>query len=439
MKPIRLLNLTIFTMVFQLSVASSCTGAITLDEVLELAMNNDARLQAEKLSADASYADGWRSVAEYGPSVDAYGSYVRKKESVRPDSSSEVERQKVYFDEPEFKVGFEQPLLDMGKMSRLLRGLSEMDMSEMMRRKAFEELALRVYERYYRVLSSREGLALSKAESAALKSQLDAAAQKLDLGFGTITDTHNAEARYLLSRASQVANRVELDKDLKALEELINQPLEDDLEDVYRDRDLPDLPDSAEKWFEIAEQHNTDLNLEKLQATIAHHNYREAQSRFLPALTVFADYNERRPDDGLQGYGEERSEAEVGVRLSMNLLAGGRDTAETIAASRRKSAAAHQVTASRRSLKRSVYSMWDSIHGTKELIESYWMASEANRLAMESTRVSYEEGVKVLLDLLNAQQDYYRSLREYHTTRYDYLLLLEKFRLVVGVEDAFKT
>ena len=270
-----------------------------------------------------------------------------------------------------------------------------MDMSEVMQKKAVEELALRVYERYYRVLSSREGLALSEAESVALKSQFDAAAEKLELGFGTITDRHNAEARYLLSRASQVANRIELDNDLKALEELIDQPLDDDLEDVYRDRDLPDLPDSAEKWYEIAEQYNTDLNLERLQAAIAHYTYRETQSRFLPALTMFADYNERRPGDGLQGYGEERTEAEVGVRLSMNLLAGGRDTAETVAASRRKSAAAYQVTASQRSLKNSVYSMWDSIQGTKELIDSYWMASEANRLAMESTRVSYEEGVKV--------------------------------------------
>ena len=43
-----LFSLIILTIVHQFSVASSCTGAITLDEVLELAMNNDARVQAEK-------------------------------------------------------------------------------------------------------------------------------------------------------------------------------------------------------------------------------------------------------------------------------------------------------------------------------------------------------------------------------------------------------
>ena len=42
--------------------------------------------------------------------------------------------------------------------------------------------------------------------------------------------------------------------------------------------------------------------------------------------------------------------------------------------------------------------------------------------------------MKVLLDVLNAQQDYYRSLRQFKTSRYDYMVLLEKFRQVVGVE-----
>ena len=433
---------TVFTLlifIFHLPPATSCAKAITLGEAIKLAIDNDARLQAERLSADAVYADGWRSVGEYGPTLDVYGSYAGISESTHPGDESEAEREKVHFNEPQLKVAFEQPLLDPAKLSRLFKGVSEMDMGELLRRKATEDLLLRVYESYYRVLSSREGLVLSEAESSALNSQLNAAAEKLELGFGTITDQHNADARYQLALASQAQSRIALENDIKALEEIINMPLEDDLEDFYRDRDLPDLPDSAEQWLEVAEQRNTDLNLKKLQASIAHYEYRAVQSRFLPALSVYADYNERRPDDGLSGYKEERSEASVGLRLSMNLIAGGRDAAESIAASRRKNAAFQQVKVSLRGLKRSVYSMWDSLQGTRELVQTYKMASEANRRAMESTRASYEEGVKVLLDLLNAQQDYYRSLREYHTTRYDYLLLLQKFRIVVGGEEVFKT
>ena len=57
---------------------------------------------------------------------------------------------------------------------------------------------------------------------------------------------------------------------------------------------------------------------------------------------------------------------------------------------------------------------------------------------MESTQASYDEGAKVLLDVLNAQQDYFRALREYKTTRYDYMILLEQFKQVVGVKEVFE-
>ena len=83
---------------------------------------------------------------------------------------------------------------------------------------------------------------------------------------------------------------------------------------------------------------------------------------------------------------------------------------------------------------RSVRSLWDSIYSTNQLVEAYRQAANSNQKAMESTQASYDEGVKNLLDVLNAQQDYFKSLREYKTTRYDYMVLLERFRQVVGVE-----
>jgi outer membrane protein len=93
----------------------------------------------------------------------------------------------------------------------------------------------------------------------------------------------------------------------------------------------------------------------------------------------------------------------------------------------------------RRSVKRSVLSLWESIDSTRQLVDAYQRAADANRYAMDSTQASYDEGVKVLLDVLNAQQDYFRSLRQFKTTRYDYMVLLEKFRLVAGVDKQLMT
>ncbi|HBG18039.1 MAG TPA: hypothetical protein DDY32_01800, partial [Desulfobulbaceae bacterium] len=98
-------------------------------------------------------------------------------------------------------------------------------------------------------------------------------------------------------------------------------------------------------------------------------------------------------------------------------------------------AAGERTEATRRAVDRSLRSLWDSIASTRELIDAYRQAATANEKALEATLASYQEGVKVLLDVLNAQQDYYRSLRQFKTSRYDYMVLLEKFRQIAGVSS----
>ena len=409
--------------------------AISLENVVQLAMDNDASLQAEIFSAEARAADGWQAVAGYGPVVSGYGAYTRSRDSLHPDEVSELEGRVANYYEREFSLELKQPVIDLEKAAVALKGMTEMDMAKLDKKKALEDLWLRVHERYYAVLSSRQNQDLVKIESKALLNQLETTKEKLELGLGTITDQYNAEARYRLSLATEVVRKNEFENAIKALEETINQELSEEVEDLPADVILPNLPLELTRWYEIARLNNSDLGLRQLQLKMAEFDLRAAKSRFLPSLVFFADYTENDPDDGLLGYGEERKETGIGLRLEMNLLAGGRDAAATVAASKRAKGAKQQVRATDRAVKRSVSSLWDSIKNTKNLVEAYQLAADANKLAMESTQASYDEGAKVLLDVLNAQQDFFRSLREYKTTRYDYMVLLEKFRQVVGISE----
>lgn len=432
-KPTPWLLLFVFLFMFPTGVT-----AISLDDVVQLALENDARLQAETFAAEARTADGWQAVTGYGPVVSGYGSYMKSRYSMHPDEAAELEDRVANYYEQELSIELEQPVIDLEKASIALRGMTEIDMAGIEQKKAFEDLLLRVHERYYALLSSRQNQELARIESKALLNQLETTKEKLDLGFGTITDQHNAEARYRLSLATEIAQKTEFDNARKALEEVINQELTEEIEDFPADVQLPELPLTSNEWHEIARLNNSDLRLRLLQLKMAQFNYHAAKSKFLPSLIFFANYTENDPDDGLLGYGEETRETQVGLRLEMNLLAGGRDTAATIAASKRAKAAKQQVKVADRAVNRSVGSLWDSIENTKSLVDAYQLAADANRLAMESTQASYDEGAKVLLDVLNAQQDYFRSMREYKTTRYDYMVLLEKFRQVVGVQEINK-
>lgn len=409
--------------------------AVSLDTLLQLAVENDARLKAETLTAQAKTADGWQAVAGYGPVVSGYGEYRRSHETAEAEESAELEDRSASYYEKELSIELKQPLIDFEKGSIAMGGMAEMDIAGFEAKKAFEDLLLRVHERYYDVLSSQQNHFLAAKESQALLDQLETTKAKLELGFGTITDQHNAEARYRMALATELARKTELDNAIKALEEVINQPLAENVDDLPEDAPLPELRLSVQEWLEVARNHNSDLNIKKLQQKKAEFTQHAAESRFLPALVFFADYTENEPDGGLRGYGEETSEGRVGLRLEGNLLSGGSDTAATVAASKRAKAARKQLEVSDRALFRSVYSLWNTIADTRTLIDAYQQAVEANRLAMESTQLSYDEGAKVLLDVLNAQQDFFRSLREYKTTRYHYMVLLAQFKQVIGVDE----
>ena len=412
--------------------------AISLDEVVKLALENNARLQAETFAAEARTADGWQAVAGYGPVVSGYGSYMKSHDSKHPDETSGVEDRVANYYEKELYLELEQPVIDLEKASIALRGATEMDMAKIQKKKALEDLLLRVHERYYDVLSSRQNQDLAKKESEALFHQLETTKEKLELGFGTITDQYNAEARYRLSLAAEVARKTELDNARKALEEVIHQELSEEIDDLPADITLPALTSTLANWHKVARQNNSDLGLRQLQLKMASLTLRAAESRFLPSLVFFANYTENDPDDGLAGYGEESRESEVGLKIKGTLFSGGRNTAATVAASKRAREAKEQVKVADRAVNRSIGSLWESIANTRNLIDAYHLAVDANNLAMESTQASYDEGAKVLLDVLNAQQDYFRALREYKTTRYDYMILLEQFKQVVGVKEVFE-
>ncbi len=410
----------------------SFVSGLTLEEAVTLAQTNDPTTKAEIFAAEARYADGAQAVGGYGPRLNVTANYFESEDRLYPDvAENEAGDRRADFSETEYRISFEQPLVDLEKAALFARGLKGMDIAELLEKKAGEDLVLLVQERFYAALSARERFNIAQSESDALKQQVQHAKDRIALGFGTITDQYDAEARYRISLAAEIANKTEFENGVKALEEIIGITV-NSLEDVNRDEQLPPLTGDLETWLAVADENNTDLALRKLQYAETQLDYRAKQSRFLPSLSLFADYLERDADGGLIGYGEERRETDVGIRLNINLLAGGTDTAATVAASKRKFEARERVTATKGSLIRSVSSLWGSINDTASLLDAYEMAVKANEQALDATRASYTEGVKNLLDVLNAQQDYFRTLGQYRTARFDYMVLLARFENVVG-------
>jgi outer membrane protein len=401
-----------------------------LEEILALARQRDAQRQAEIHSAAAGEADGLQLIAGYGPNVTFSASAGNGRDHVTIKDEDGGEKS-ANFTESETLLTMEQPLVDVFRGSKALRGTVEMELAAVVRNKAESDLILRVHERYYGYLNARSSLALAEAESRALLQQAQNVAARLALGFDTITSHHEAEARHRLALAAEISRRIEYDNTIKSLEELIDEPL-GDVNDLAENDQPPTPSGTQDTWLQRARDGNSDLQSRRLQVEAAEYEYRAAQGQFLPTLKFYASYRDRTSSDGLSGYGEDRQELEAGLRLDLQLLAGGQDGAAVLAASSRLKAAQARLAATRRDLDKRVLSLWQTLKHSTDLITANHHAALENEKALAATQAAYDEGAKVLLDLLNAQQSHYRALGAYRTSRYDHMLLMERLRHAAG-------
>ncbi len=412
--------------------------AVNLGQLIVLALEKDPVYKTRQYNALARKALGWQAGVGYGPTLRVNMRYGDGRESLQLlEQGSPVEEKSVDFYRPELLFSLVQPLVDLEKFYLAKWGASEITAAKVELRQARENLVLRVCEKYIALLVAEENYRLAQEECRSLKRQQEDAAERLLIGYGTVTDEQSAQARYAISLAALLERQTQRDRMRKELEEVVGVDIVEKIDDFPEGLKLPELAKDAAYWENIALQFNSGYKLAQIQQTASKEKLRSAQGKFLPVVDFFADYSEKRPSQTLSDYGETRKEAILGVRLEMEILSSGRDSFGLVAALREARAAEQNVEAQKRHLLSTVQVLWLSLHNTLQLVGHYAAAVESSEQFMLSTKEGFLEGRHTLLDVLNSQQEYFRMLSQYRSSRYNYLLLCQQFRNVLGIGDDF--
>ena len=131
-------------------------------------------------------------------------------------------------------------------------------------------------------------------------------------------------------------------------------------------------------------------------------------------------------------------ERTLGVQLNWTLYNGGltqnrvRETAELEIKSR------SDLDAARRTVSQSTRQAYFAVQSGSAQVKALEAAEASSRLALEATQVGYRVGVRVNLDVLNAQTQLFQTRRDLAKARYDVLMGGLRLRLASGqlkVED----
>ncbi|SDT95619.1 TolC family outer membrane protein [Halopseudomonas salegens] len=285
-----------------------------------------------------------------------------------------------------------------------------------------QALILEVAEAYFNVLQASDNLATAKAEEAAFERQLEQARERFEVGLSARTDVLEAQAGYDSARAARLTAQTNLDVSFQAVNRLTNNDYER-LDGISHDLPiLPPTPRNMQQWVETASQQNLDLAAARLSVDSAGEALRSSRSGYAPSVDAFVRYQDNRGGSNMGGSGFDSRTTQVGVELSMPLYTGGATSSQVRESSYRLSQAEFSSDALLRRVVETTRNLYRTVTSGVEEIDARRQAILSAQAALDATETGYEVGTRNVVDVLDAQRNLFRAVRDYNTLRYNYII-----------------
>jgi outer membrane protein len=298
---------------------------------------------------------------------------------------------------------------------------------------ASQDLAVRAGQAYFDVLTAQDTLALVGAQKAAISEQLAQAKRNFEVGTATITDTHEAQARYDLIIAQEIAAQNDLENKRRALQ-LVTGKEYTQLKPLRTEIRLPPpVPNDMQSWVDLAEKQSYPVLIQQALADVAQLETKRASAGHMPTLDLVGTYGTTRDTGSLQsGVGRDITTSQLSLQLAVPLYQGGSIS------SREREAAANYLKArqdlenARRTAALTTRQTYLAVINGIAQVGALEQALTSSQSALDSNRLGYEVGVRINIDVLNAQQQLFSTRRDLAVARYNAILNQLRLKAAAG-------
>ena len=294
---------------------------------------------------------------------------------------------------------------------------------------AEQDLIVRVTQAYFDVLAAQDTLATTRASKAAISEQLASAKRNFEVGTATITDTREAQARFDLGTFQELAAENDLLNKRIALDQLVGQPNVAPAQ-LATPVVLPAAPIDVQDWAARAESRHPLIQRARIALESARLEVDKARAGNLPTVDAVAGVNAGRGTTGI-ATGSNTS-ASLGVQMNLPLFSGysvQNRIAETVVLEEK---ARSDLDAALRAVSLAVRTAFNALQSGLGQVRALEAAESSSQLALEATQLGYRVGVRVNLDVLNAQTQLFTTRRDLARARYDVLVNTLRLRQAAG-------
>ena len=304
---------------------------------------------------------------------------------------------------------------------------------------AGQDLIVRVAQSYFDALAAQDTLELVRAQKAAISEQLAQAKRNFDVGTATITDTHEAQARYDLIVAQEIAAENDLENKRRALQQFTGKAYAS-LEPLRPDMRLsPPDPAGVQPWVDLSEKQSYLVRIQEAATEVARLEMKRNRAGHFPTLDLVATHGQTsQTGSSFSAVGSDLTTTTVGLQLALPLYQGGAIRSREREAAANFEKAKQDLENARRSSAFSARQGYLAVISGMAQVQALEQALVSSQSALDSNKLGYEVGVRINIDVLNAQQQLYSTRRDLALARYNTVTSHLRLKAAAGalsVED----
>lgn len=296
---------------------------------------------------------------------------------------------------------------------------------------AGQDLILRAAKAYFDVLLAQDTLEFIRAQKAAITEQLASAKRNFEVGTATITDTHEAQARFDLATAQEIAAQNDLEVKRRALHTLTGKPIDNLAPLAGKPALASPAPQNMDDWVNRSQSGNLQVLIRQQARQIADKEIERARAGHHPTLDLTASYN----DSYSQNFGPSQIDSKstvLGLEFALPIYQGGLTSSQVREAVANKEKSRQELEDALRNAALQTRQAYLNVTSTEAQVKALEAALSSSEKSLESTQLGLQVGVRTNVDVLNAQQQVFSAKKDLAAARYNFLLSVLNLKAAAG-------
>jgi len=424
-KKIKLPSVALSSVVFAALVSSGLLStsawATDLLQTYQEALQNDPQFASARASLTAGQEKSVQGRAGLLPRLNLTGNNTMNRTK---DTVGDTELNLGRGFSSNYALQLTQPLVhwenwQQYEQSKLLVLTSEAQFSQ-----AKLDLMVRVSQAYFDVLYAQDTLDAQRANKTAISEQLAIAKRNFEVGTTTITDQHEAQSRFDLAVAQEIAAENDLEIKRTALQQIIGH-VPNSLTPLNKKVQLSaPQPSSMTDWVSAAEINNYSVVEAQVNQEIAKRTISINRAGHLPTVDLVANVN-RSSSSASPVFNQPaflQNQNSIGIQVNVPLFSGFSVTSKVREAIALEDKAGNDYEAAKRSAAFSARQAFVGVNSGLAQVKAYEAAEISSQSALDSNVLGYQVGVRINIDVLNAQQQLYTTQQNLAKARYDTIM-----------------